>query len=131
MGGRETFYQEWLLCSTSGPDKHKRGSHVSSVDNNNQFIKMCKTCSMFPARNVFLATSYNYVDTCVTSNLHNPISRLSQNFGLPPSMVASYGASFLVKKCAEQAFSKYHRSMLAGDMVAEVSTAFHKYIEPR
>ena len=60
-----------------------------------------------------------------------PLLRLAQDFGLAPSLVASYGASFLVKKCAEQAFSKYRRSMLAGDMVAEVSAAFQEYFESK
>ncbi|XP_064405480.1 ATP-dependent (S)-NAD(P)H-hydrate dehydratase-like [Halichondria panicea] len=55
--------------------------------------------------------------------------RLSSDTSLPPSMVACFGASFLIKKCAEQAFNKHHRSMLAGDMVTEIPTAFQKYLE--
>ncbi len=57
------------------------------------------------------------------------VLRLSAEVDLPPAMVACYGASFLVKKCAELAFKKHGRSMLAGDMVAEVSAAVQKYLE--
>ncbi len=55
--------------------------------------------------------------------------RLPPETTLPPSMVACFGASFLIKKCAEQAFIKHQRSMLAGDMVTEIPIAFQKYLE--
>ena len=48
---------------------------------------------------------------------------------LPPLLVASYGGCFLVKKCAELAYSKHHRSMLAGDMVLEIPTVFQTILE--
>ena len=57
---------------------------------------------------------------------HNPNYRLPP---LPPLLVASYGGCFLVKKCAELAYSKHHRSMLAGDMVLEIPTVFMTMLE--
>lgn len=44
-------------------------------------------------------------------------------------MVASFGGCHLVKKCAEVAFGKHHRAMLAGDMVQEVGPVFHSELE--
>lgn len=35
-----------------------------------------------------------------------------------------------MKKCAEVAFGKHHRAMLAGDMVKEVGSVFHSELEP-
>lgn len=58
------------------------------------------------------------------------VCRLSKEYALPPTLVASYGGTYLVKKCAEMAFTKHRRSMLAGDMVREVPTAFQTYLEP-
>ena len=57
------------------------------------------------------------------------VFRLSANHRLPPLMVASFGGCFLVKKCAEVAFKKRHRAMLAGDMVQEVGFVFHSELE--
>ena len=57
--------------------------------------------------------------------------RLTKEYRLPPAMVASYGGSYLVKKCAEMAFAKHRRSMLAGDMVREIPSAFQTYFEPQ
>ena len=54
---------------------------------------------------------------------------LSISYQLPPLMVASFGGCYLVKKCAEVAFRKYHRAMLAGDMVLEVGPVFHSEFE--
>ena len=34
-----------------------------------------------------------------------------------------------MKKCAEVAFRKHHRAMLAGDMVQEVGSVFHSEFE--
>ena len=54
---------------------------------------------------------------------------LSTSHQLPPLMVASFGGCYLVKKCAEGAFRKNHRAMLAGDMVLEVGPVFHSEFE--
>ena len=48
---------------------------------------------------------------------------------IPGHLVAAYGACFLVKKCAELAFSQHGRSMLASDMMDKIPTAFRKFIE--
>ena len=50
---------------------------------------------------------------------------------LPALLSAAYGGCFLVKKCAELAFSKHRRSMLAGDMIHEIPTVFQTFIEPQ
>ena len=50
-------------------------------------------------------------------------------YRLPSHLCAAYGGCFLVKKCAELAFSKHKRSMLAGDMVDEIPTMFQTHLE--
>ena len=44
-------------------------------------------------------------------------------------MVASFGGCYLVKKCAEVAFGKKQRAMLASDMVKEVGSVFRAEFE--
>ena len=58
------------------------------------------------------------------------IFSLSTSHQLPPLMVVSFAGCYLVKKCAEVAFRKHHRAMLAGDMVQEVGPVFHSELEP-
>ena len=63
---------------------------------------------------------------------HNMLSyrrRLEATFKLSPLILAAYGGCFLIRKCAEIAFSKHQRSMLAGDMVKEIPTVFQTYLE--
>ena len=48
---------------------------------------------------------------------------------LPPLMVASFGGCYLIKKCAEVAFMKHRRAMLAGDMVKEVGSVFRTELD--
>lgn len=56
--------------------------------------------------------------------------RLQTEYGdIPPSMLAAYGACFVVKKCAEMAYAKQHRAMLASDMVSEVGAVFYYHFE--
>ena len=45
--------------------------------------------------------------------------------------MAAYGACFLVKKCAELAFARHGRSMLASDMIDEIQTVFRTILEQR
>lgn len=59
------------------------------------------------------------------------ISRLAVTYGTPPLLLAAYGGCFLVKKCAELAYSKKKRAMLAGDMVLEIHTVFQTILEPQ
>lgn len=55
--------------------------------------------------------------------------RLNSEFGLPATIVAAYGACFLTKKCAEAAFAKCRRSMVAGDLVDAIASAFYEHLE--
>ena len=50
---------------------------------------------------------------------------------IPALLSAAYGGCFLVKKCAELAFSKHRRSMLAGDLIHEIQTVFETFLEPQ
>lgn len=45
------------------------------------------------------------------------------------AFVASYGGSFLAKKCNEYAFSLKGRSMLASDMIEQIHRVFEDYFE--
>ncbi|KAM8976743.1 ATP-dependent (S)-NAD(P)H-hydrate dehydratase [Pelodytes ibericus] len=49
--------------------------------------------------------------------------------GQNPFLVAAFGACSLTRQCNHQAFKKYGRSMMTGDMIAEVGTAFNKLFE--
>ncbi|XP_032879033.1 ATP-dependent (S)-NAD(P)H-hydrate dehydratase isoform X2 [Amblyraja radiata] len=49
--------------------------------------------------------------------------------GINPTLVAAFGACALTRQCNNQAFQKHHRSMTTTDMIAEISTAFHKLFE--
>ncbi|XP_055492595.1 ATP-dependent (S)-NAD(P)H-hydrate dehydratase isoform X2 [Leucoraja erinacea] len=49
--------------------------------------------------------------------------------GINPTLVAAFGACALTRQCNNQAFQKHHRSMTTSDMIAEISTAFHKLFE--
>ena len=63
-------------------------------------------------------------------SLYDPhFCRQSLAYGIPPLLLASYGGCFLVKKCAELAYSKHKRSMLAGDMVLEIPTVLQSELE--
>ena len=67
---------------------------------------------------------------CVgTDNDVMVLHRLNSEFGLSPTLVAAYGGCFLTKKCAEAAFAKHHRSMLAHDLVNEIPSTFYKLFD--
>ena len=70
----------------------------------------------------------SHIESIITIVLYYFIS-LSTRHQLPPLMVASFVGCYLVKKCAEVAFRKHHRAMLAGDMVQEVGPVFHSELE--
>lgn len=56
-------------------------------------------------------------------------TQLLSEFGIPPVMVAAYGACFLTKKCAQVAFSKRQRSMLSHDLVDQIGPTFNQHLE--
>lgn len=45
---------------------------------------------------------------------------------LPPNLLASYAASALVKESSRRAFKKFHRSLLAVDIIEEIAESFYQ-----
>lgn len=54
---------------------------------------------------------------------------MNSEFGLPPTIVAAYGACFMTKKCAEVAFAKFQRSMTTQDLVDAIGSTFNEHLE--
>lgn len=42
-----------------------------------------------------------------------------------PNLIAAYSASVFIRECSKKAFSKYHRSLLAVDIIEEISNTFY------
>lgn len=46
-----------------------------------------------------------------------------------PNIIAAYTASVFTRKCSEMAFQKYHRSVMAADIIAEISQSFYEMFD--
>lgn len=46
-----------------------------------------------------------------------------------PSVVACYGATYLLRNCAIRAFDKYHRSTTTVEMISEIGRVFYETFE--
>ena len=66
------------------------------------------------------------VGTIITQpNPNNRVHpKLFSCYRVPGQLLAAYGGCFLVKRCAELAFSRRGRSMLASDMIDDIETVF-------
>ncbi len=48
---------------------------------------------------------------------------------LNPNICAAYCASLLIKECSKRSFNKFHRSMLAVDIIEEISSTFYEMFD--
>ena len=46
-----------------------------------------------------------------------------------PTLIAAYAASAFVKDCSKRAYKKFHRSLLAVDIIEEISETFYELYE--
>jgi NAD(P)H-hydrate repair Nnr-like enzyme with NAD(P)H-hydrate dehydratase domain len=51
--------------------------------------------------------------------------------GYKPTLIAAYAASTLVKQCSHIAYLKYHRSLLATDIIEQIPITFHHTFESK
>lgn len=71
-----------------------------------------------------------FLHWCNMSNIHffdeleNKSSELEH-----PNIIAAYTASVFTRKCSQMAFKKYHRSVMAADIIAEISGSFYEMFD--
>ncbi|RNA42262.1 ATP-dependent (S)-NAD(P)H-hydrate dehydratase isoform X2 [Brachionus plicatilis] len=46
-----------------------------------------------------------------------------------PNIIAAYTASVFTRRCSQMAFDKYHRSVMAADIIAEISDSFYEMFD--
>jgi ATP-dependent NAD(P)H-hydrate dehydratase len=57
------------------------------------------------------------------------IEFLSKQEVSQPNLIAAYCATVLTKECSRQAFKKFHRSLLAVDIIEEIAGSFYKIFD--
>lgn len=48
-----------------------------------------------------------------------------------PNVIAAYTASVFIRQCSKNAFEKYHRSLIAADIIAEISNVFYEMFDKK
>ena len=48
-----------------------------------------------------------------------------------PNVIAAYTASVFTRECSKMAFEKYHRSLIAADILAEISHVFYEMFDKK